>query len=165
MMCRFGGRATHYAYGALATTETRLASSPEKRTVTPLRSWNDSREQGRVLVAAGTRFKGKIVASSLVVAGEVYGDVEVDTLVVYPTGKLHGKAEYRRIKVHPGGILIDRTEAQAGVAQLPPAKELVSRDVPGIERTQQATDAQPDVSSEASPDTSRGRQPHFYVSF
>lgn len=64
---------------------------------------------GKVVVPPEARCTGNIWANYLEIAGEVRGDIEVETLVIHPSGHFSGNATYKDITVHDGGSFFART--------------------------------------------------------
>jgi cytoskeletal protein CcmA (bactofilin family) len=61
---------------------------------------------GDLLVGPTGVCEGSIRAASLAIEGRVIGDVEVDDLLIRPTGKLFGKATYKSLALQDGGSMV-----------------------------------------------------------
>ncbi|MCF8023679.1 MAG: polymer-forming cytoskeletal protein [Clostridiales bacterium] len=61
--------------------------------------------RGKVFITVNGHYRGDIKCTSLEIAGEVVGDVEVDNLIIHSTGKLFGRAGYKNLVIYDCGML------------------------------------------------------------
>jgi cytoskeletal protein CcmA (bactofilin family) len=61
--------------------------------------------KGHLIIGENARIKANIIAGSIVIAGEVRGDVEAsERLELLPTGKLYGNIRTKKLKMADGVV-------------------------------------------------------------
>ncbi|MGI6604842.1 MAG: polymer-forming cytoskeletal protein [bacterium] len=131
----------------------------------------------RVVVAPTGCCKSSIKADQLDVAGEVFGDVDVEELVIRRAGRLHGRAKYKRLILTEGAIFCptdcgDKTEtspATEKVAVPPPVpperpRILPSKLQPSSVQLQKVSEQRKKAQQAAAAETEQ-QEPSFTTSF
>lgn len=79
----------------------------------------------KIIVAPTGCCKSNVKATYLDIAGEVYGDVEVEELVIRRTGRLHGQAKYKKLVLAEGAAFSPNDGRDVIETSAEPAEKVV----------------------------------------
>ena len=88
--------------------------------------------KGHLIVGESAKIRANIKAGSIVIAGEVKGDVEAtDRLELLPTGKLYGNIRTRKLKMADGVVFEGSCEMLRTLSRTEPTDEASFRGAGG----------------------------------